>query len=62
MFLFSEQFGMLCCNNLERLVSNFKSEVDILIGKSSVDEVVVMAGEEDTSLDALCNPLLMEHH
>ena len=53
---------MLCCNNLECFISNFKCKVDILIGKSSVDKVVVMAGEEDTSLDALSNPLLMEHH
>ena len=53
---------MLCCNYLECFISNFKSKVDILIGKSSIDEVVVMAGEEDTSLDTFGNPLLMEHH
>ena len=61
-FTKSEKFGMVLCYDTEAFFSNSDSVLDILIGKSSIDEVVVMAGEEDTSLDALCNPLLMEHH
>lgn len=48
-------------NNRESLVGDVDRFRDIGIGESGVDEVVVMIGKEDSALDALGDPLLMEH-
>ena len=53
---------MICGNNLECFVGNLKCEVDILVAHCGIHKVVVVAGEEDTSLDTFGNPLLVEHH
>ena len=53
---------MILLNNLECFVGYLDRMLDIGIGKSVVDKVVVVTCEENASLDALCDPCLMEHH
>ena len=45
----------------ECFVSNINSKLDILVCKRSVDEVVVVRSDEDTSRNHFSNPFLMEN-
>ena len=52
---------MSLSHDRESLVGDIYRFRDIGVGEGGVDEVVVVVGEEHASLDALRDPLLMEH-
>lgn len=56
-----KEFRVILRNDAEALLGNLDSVLDILIGKRSINEVVVMACKEDSAAYHFGNPFLMKH-
>ena len=56
-----KEFRVILRNDAEALLSNFDGVLDILIGKRSINEVVVMACKEDSAAYHFGNPFLMKN-
>ena len=60
--LFDEaHFGVPLGDYAEGIVSDVHSQGDVRLGNGGIDEMVMMAGDEEASADALRHPLLVEH-
>ena len=56
-----KQFRVILSNDAEAFLSNLDGVLDVLVGKRSVDKVVVMACKEDAAAYHFCDPLLMKN-
>ena len=52
---------MAAGDHAEGIVGDINGQADIRIGEGGVDEMVVMAGDEQAAGYALRHPFLMEH-